>query len=32
MKYQSLKDGYASLLDVLEINPLIGTPIGKDCY
>ncbi len=31
-KYQSLKDDYASLLDVLEINPLIGTPIGKDCY
>ena len=32
MKYQSLKDGYASLLDVLEINPLIGTIIGKNCY
>jgi mRNA-degrading endonuclease RelE of RelBE toxin-antitoxin system len=31
-KYQSLKDDYASLLDVLEINPIIGTPIGKDCY
>ncbi len=31
-KYQSLKDDYASLLDVLEVNPIIGTPIGKDCY
>jgi mRNA-degrading endonuclease RelE of RelBE toxin-antitoxin system len=31
-KYPSLKSEYANLLDVLEDNPMIGTPIGKDCF
>ena len=31
-KYLSLKNEYAKLLDVLEKNPMIGTPIGKDCF
>ena len=31
-KYLSLKNEYAKLLDVLEENPMIGTPIGKDCF
>lgn len=31
-KYLSLKSEYARLLDILEENPMIGTPIGKDCF
>lgn len=31
-KYQSLKYDYLSLIELLEVNPLQGTPLGKDCY
>jgi mRNA-degrading endonuclease RelE of RelBE toxin-antitoxin system len=31
-KYPSLKKEYAELLDELEINPLLGTALGKNCY
>jgi len=31
-KYPSLKQDYADLLDEIEVNPKIGTPIGKNCY
>lgn len=31
-KYPSLKKEYADLLDNLEQNPRIGTPLGKNCY
>src|ERR1700676_3958324 len=31
-KYSSLKQDYADLLDELEVNPKLGTPIGKNCY
>jgi mRNA-degrading endonuclease RelE of RelBE toxin-antitoxin system len=31
-KYPSLKNDYSRLLDLLEVNPTTGTPIGKDCY
>jgi len=31
-KYPSMKTDYAGLLDELEINPRLGTPIGKDSY
>ncbi|AXE19772.1 hypothetical protein DR864_19510 [Runella rosea] len=31
-KYQSLKYDYLSLIELLEENPLQGTPLGKDCY
>jgi len=31
-KYPSLKKDYADLLDEIEVNPKLGTPIGKNCY
>ena len=31
-KYSSLKNDYSSLLKSLEQNPLLGIPLGKDCY
>ena len=31
-KYPSLKNDYADLLDRIEANPQLGTPIGKNCY
>jgi hypothetical protein len=31
-KYPSLKQDYADLLDELEGNHMLGTPIGKNCY
>jgi hypothetical protein len=31
-KYTSLKIDYANLLDEIEENPKLGTPIGKNCY
>lgn len=31
-KYPSLKQEYASLLDELEKDPVIGKGIGHDCY
>ena len=31
-KYPSLKQDYASLLDEIESNPKLGTPIGRNCY
>src|SRR6185312_4194498 len=31
-KYPSLKQDYSDLLDELEINPKLGTPIGRNCY
>jgi mRNA-degrading endonuclease RelE of RelBE toxin-antitoxin system len=31
-KYPSLKQDYAKLLDEMEANPKLGTPIGKNCY
>jgi mRNA-degrading endonuclease RelE of RelBE toxin-antitoxin system len=31
-KYLSLKKDYESFLDFIEVNPLSGQPIGKDCY
>lgn len=31
-KYHSLKYDYLSLVELLEKNPLQGTPLGKDCY
>jgi mRNA-degrading endonuclease RelE of RelBE toxin-antitoxin system len=31
-KYPSLKRDYESFLDFIEVNPLSGQPIGKDCY
>jgi len=31
-KYQSLKQDYADLLDEIELNPQLGTPIGGNCY
>ena len=31
-KYPSLKKEYKDLLDDLEQNPLIGTPLGKSCF
>ena len=31
-KYPSLKKEYKDLLDDLERNPLIGTPLGKSCF
>jgi hypothetical protein len=31
-KYKSLKNDLSVLVEVLEINPQSGIPIGKDCY
>lgn len=31
-KYPSLKQEYINLLDNLESNPTLGTPIGNECY
>jgi mRNA-degrading endonuclease RelE of RelBE toxin-antitoxin system len=31
-KYTSLKQDIKPLFDTLEVNPVQGTPIGKDCY
>ncbi len=31
-KYHSLKIEFEDLLNELEINPHIGSPIGKDCF
>jgi mRNA-degrading endonuclease RelE of RelBE toxin-antitoxin system len=31
-KYPSLKHDYANLLDKIEANPQLGTPIGKNCF
>jgi mRNA-degrading endonuclease RelE of RelBE toxin-antitoxin system len=31
-KFISLKTEYADLLNLLEENPISGTPLGNDCY
>ncbi|MFM2223984.1 MAG: hypothetical protein RJA07_186 [Bacteroidota bacterium] len=31
-KFPSLKTEYAELIEQLEQNPMMGTPIGKGCY
>lgn len=31
-KYPSLKDDLSDLIDILEITPEIGTPLGNNCY
>ena len=31
-KYPSLKDDLTKLVKELELNPLLGTPIGKSCH
>jgi mRNA-degrading endonuclease RelE of RelBE toxin-antitoxin system len=31
-KHKSLKQDYASFLDLLESDPTQGIPLGKDCY
>ena len=31
-KYKKIKKDYVNLLDVLEKNPTLGTPLGNDCY
>ncbi len=31
-KYPSLKQDIKPLFDALEVDPVRGTPIGKDCY
>lgn len=31
-KYPSLKADFANLLDILEVTPHHGTPIGKNCF
>jgi mRNA-degrading endonuclease RelE of RelBE toxin-antitoxin system len=31
-KFVSLKTEYADLLNLLEENPISGTPLGNDCY
>jgi mRNA-degrading endonuclease RelE of RelBE toxin-antitoxin system len=31
-KYPSIKLEYSQLLDLLEVNPNFGSPLGKDCY
>ncbi len=31
-KYPSLKQDYADLLDDIDLNPKLGTPIGRNCY
>jgi len=31
-RYRSLASDFEKLIDQLETNPTIGTPLGKDCY
>jgi mRNA-degrading endonuclease RelE of RelBE toxin-antitoxin system len=31
-KYRSIKKEYENLLDLLEENPILGEPLGKDCF
>ncbi len=31
-KYPSIKKDYLLLIDLLMENPLLGKPLGKDCY
>ncbi len=31
-KYRSITSDFEYLLDIIEENPLQGTPLGKDCY
>jgi hypothetical protein len=31
-KYKSLKTDLSVIFNELEINPTVGTPLGKDCY
>ena len=31
-KYKKIKNDYANLLNALEKNPTLGTPLGNDCY
>ncbi len=31
-KYPSIKIDYGQLLDELAENPILGTPLGKNCY
>lgn len=31
-KYPSIKQDYENILDELEVNPKLGTPIGKNCF
>ncbi len=31
-KYPSLKKDYALLLEQLDANPLLGVPLGRNCY
>ena len=31
-KYKKIKIDYQNLLDSLENNPTLGTPLGNDCY
>jgi len=31
-KYRKIKIDYQNLLDSLENNPTLGTPLGNDCY
>jgi mRNA-degrading endonuclease RelE of RelBE toxin-antitoxin system len=31
-RYSSLRQDYADLLDEIELNPKLGTPIGRNCY
>ena len=31
-KYFSIKSDYEKLIDLLEVNPTFGTPLGKNCY
>ena len=31
-KYKKIKADYSNLLDALEQNPTLGTPLGNNCY
>jgi mRNA-degrading endonuclease RelE of RelBE toxin-antitoxin system len=31
-KYRSIRDDYAHLLDLLDRNPSLGTPLGKNAF
>ena len=31
-KHKSIKNDLMEIIEELEINPTLGTPIGKDCY
>ena len=31
-KYKKIKTDYSNLLDLLEQNPTLGTPLGNNCY